>query len=146
MISNTYAKAYTEVYEILNYLDEEELSKIPQEKIEFYKENRDKEYKFQINPTMNLDRQNFLRETYAIIISLFRDYIATDNQKVGLDKLLMDNQEIKENEKREKYNLDEIFKNRKKEIESNNLPMPIEVKKEKFLKQIIDYIKSWFNK
>ena len=36
---------------------------------------------------------------------------------------------------------DEIFKNRKKEIESNNLPMPIEVKKENFLKQIIDYIK-----
>ena len=46
---NTYAKAYTEVLEILKYFSEEEYSKIPQEKIEFYKNNMDKNYNYNIN-------------------------------------------------------------------------------------------------
>ena len=37
MIDNKYAKAYTEVLEIIKYFPEEEYNKIPKEKIEFYK-------------------------------------------------------------------------------------------------------------
>ena len=50
---NTYAKAYTEVLEILKYFSEEEYSKIPQEKIEFYKNNMDKNYNYNINPNID---------------------------------------------------------------------------------------------
>jgi len=35
-----YANAYAEVYEILSCLDEEELSKIPEDLIEVFEENR----------------------------------------------------------------------------------------------------------
>ena len=40
-MTNIYAKAYTEVLEILNHFSKEEYSKIPQEKIDFYKNNMD---------------------------------------------------------------------------------------------------------
>ena len=37
MINSRYAKAYTEVLEIIKYFPKEEFAKIPEEKIEFYK-------------------------------------------------------------------------------------------------------------
>ena len=42
MINSMYAKAYTEVLEIIKYFPEEEYVKIPKEKIEFYKNNMDR--------------------------------------------------------------------------------------------------------
>lgn len=36
-MTNTYARAYTEVIEILNHVSKKEYCKIPVEKIEFYK-------------------------------------------------------------------------------------------------------------
>ncbi len=108
---NTYAKAYTEVLEILKYFSEEEYSKIPQEKIDFYKNNMDRNYNYNINPNIDLSQQYISKEANAILISLFRDYFATENQKKTLNNLLNQNQNKLENIKREKYNSNDIFKN-----------------------------------
>lgn len=151
-ITNTYARAYTEVYEILNYLDESEISKIPKEDIEFFAENRDKEYEFKIDTTKDLYQQEFSNKTYAIIISLFRDYIATDVQKEEINKALMHNQEIIEAEKREKYNPENIFNKpikehiQVKEISEEPNEVSLEVKKENIFQKFINYIKSLFIK
>lgn len=53
-MNSNYAKAYTEVLEILNYLSKEEYSKIPEEKIRYFKENMDKDYIFTVNPRIDL--------------------------------------------------------------------------------------------
>lgn len=45
-MNNTYSKAYTEVLEIINHFSEEEYKKIPKEKIDFFEENKDKDYNF----------------------------------------------------------------------------------------------------
>ena len=80
-IKNNYAKAYKEVLEIIQYFPEEEYNKIPKEKIEFYKNNMDKEHEFILNPEIDLSEQNILKETYTIIITLFQDYFAKEKQK-----------------------------------------------------------------
>ena len=72
-MTDTYKRAYTEVLEIINYFPAEEYAKIPNEKIEFYKENMDKEYDFHINPNIDLEKQNISREANAILITLFDD-------------------------------------------------------------------------
>lgn len=108
---NTYAKAYTEVLEILKYFSEEEYSKIPKEKIDFYKNNMDRNYNYNINPNIDLSQQYISKEANAILISLYRDYFATENQKKTLNNLLNQNQNKLENIKREKYNSNDIFKN-----------------------------------
>lgn len=84
MINTIYAKAYTEVLEIIKHFPEEEYNKIPKEKIEFYKDNKDKDYVFVINPEIDLSEQNISPEANAIIVNLFRDYFATEEQKVKI--------------------------------------------------------------
>lgn len=110
MINSTYAKAYREVVEIIKYFPEEEYVKIPKEKIEFYKNNMDRDYNFAINPEIDLSEQNISPEANAIIINLFTDYYATEKQKIKIKEILDLNQKKEEQEKREKYNPDNIFK------------------------------------
>ena len=49
-----YANAYTEVYEILSCLNNEEYLKIPEELIEVFEENRNLEYEYEINDEQDL--------------------------------------------------------------------------------------------
>ena len=122
MISTTYAKAYTEILEIIKYFPENEYSKIPKEKIEFYKNNMDKDYSFKINPDMDLSEQNISPEANAIIINLYTNYFATEEQKNKIEEILNLNQQKDDQLKRERYNPDNIFKKENKEIieESEN--------------------------
>lgn len=150
MTNNKYAKAYKEVLEIIKYFPEEEYNKIPKEKIEFYEANMDKNYQFVINPKIDLSEQNISKEANAIIVILFQDYFATEEQKEKIKEILELNEKKSEIEKREKYSPNDIFKERVKgdndykRTTENNLP--IEVKKENFFKRFIDYIKNLFIK
>lgn len=138
-MNDIYAKAYTEVLEILSYFDEEEYSKIPREKIEFYEMYRDKNYNYKINPALDLSKQNISAEANAILVSLFRDYFATESQKVKLSNLLNQNQEIVEKEKRKKYSTD-VFHSQENGGEGR--------KKENLeqTKQLCEYKETFFTK
>ena len=142
-MTNTYAKAYTEVLEILKYFPHEEYLKIPKEKILFYKNNMDKDYKFTINPNIELSEQKISNEANAVLISLFRDYFATEKQKTILKNSLFQNELIKEKKKSEKYNTD-IFHNINSNSTISNSYLPTEVKREKLWNRIIKRIKSFF--
>ena len=120
MLNNSYARAYTEVYEILNHLDQTEVSNIPKEEIDFIKENRDMDYEFKLDKDVDLNEYEFSRKTYSIIIYLYKEYIANSAEKVEIENQLNQNQRIIEDEKREKYNPDNIFKNNSNTIEKKN--------------------------
>ena len=141
MINSRYAKAYTEVLEIIKYFPKEEFAKIPEEKIEFYKNNMDKDYVFSINPELDLSVQNISPEANAIIVNLFTSYYATEEQKIKIKEILDLNQKKEEQEKREKYNPDDIFK--KKET-TNQTALVKEGKKENLFTRIFNRIKSLF--
>lgn len=146
MINNTYSRAYTEVLEIIKYFPEEEYAKIPKEKIEFYKNNMDKDYVFIINPEIDLSEQNISPEANAIIVNLFRNYFATEEQKVKIKEILDLNQKKEEQEKREKYNPDDIFKNTNKatnttvEMSENNINTALVKYKESFFARFKNFI------
>ncbi len=124
--NNKYSKAYKEVLEIIKYFPEEEYNKIPKEKIAFFEQNMDIDYEFTIDPSIDLSEQNISKEANSIIIVLFEDYFATEKQKNKIKKLLEINQEKIEQEKREKYNPDDLFASHntttinKPEIERHN--------------------------
>ena len=146
MINSTYSRAYTEVLEIIKYFPEEEYAKIPEEKIEFYKNNMDKDYVFLINPEIDLSEQNISSEANAIIVNLFRDYFATEEQKAKIKEILDLNQKKEEQEKREKYNPDDIFKNVNKvqktviETSENNINTALVEYKESFFTRFKNFI------
>ena len=116
MTNNTYARAYTEILEIIKYFPKEEYAKIPKEKIEFYKKNMDTNYNFTINPEIDLSKQNISKEANAIMVNLFKEYFATEEQKTKINEILELNQKKSEKEKREKYNPEDIFKNKESKV------------------------------
>lgn len=116
-MSEAFSKACTEVLTLLSFLDDDELSKIPLEKIEFLKRNQAKDYDYILNleiPSNKqkissetditleiapLERQNISPEANAIFITLYRDYFANEEQKKILEEILECNDEIIEKEK-----------------------------------------------
>ena len=105
-MNDTYECSYVEVLEILKHIPKEEYDKIPKQLIEFFEEHKDKSYRYIYNPVS----PKTLRKTDAIIVSLYKDYIANDNEKEQIEKRLMENYEKAETEKRKKYNPDDLFK------------------------------------
>lgn len=157
-MNNKYAKAYTEVVELLNALPIDEFNQIPSEEIEFYKENMDKDYNFSIDSGVDLSKQNISFEANNIIIDIFQKYFATEEQKKKIEKILEKNSAEEDALKRERYNPDNIFKkevssnikveetieNENVDVEKNEI-LPINVKENIFSK-IKNFILRIFNK
>ena len=146
-MNNSYAKAYTEVLEIINHFSEDEYKKIPKEKIDFYEKLKDRKYDFKINPNIDLAEQNISRKANAILVSLFRDYFATAKQKEILKNLLQQNQEKLEKEKYLKYNPDNIFNKSNSNInDSKDKVALVEIKNEVWYRKILNFFKRIFLK
>lgn len=109
-VEHEYKCAYKEVYIIIENLEEDIRGKIPKEKIEFYKNQMDIEYEFKLDLDKDLSEQNLLYQTRCILANLFRDYIATEEDRAEI--LKEEKEELKqiEHAKIEKYNPDDIFK------------------------------------
>ena len=142
-MNDVYARAYTELYEILKNISENDLNKIPKEVFNMLERKRDKEYNFKLEENIEFENQKLLRETKILLAILYRDYWATKEEK---DKIIQKwkNDIIKsEEEKKKIYN--EIFENKKERIleQKNDNNLPVEVKKEKLFKKIISFIKKY---
>ena len=145
-MEDNYQKAYKEVIEILKYVPEKSVNKIPQTMLDTFRAKMDKEYNFIVDINKTFEEQELLEETKAILANIFRDYWATPYQKERIEaKEEYDRQQI-EKMKQEKYNPNDIFKTRKMQINDNNISnLPMEVKKEKFYQKIISWLKKIFN-
>lgn len=146
MIYNSYAKAYTEVLEIIKYFPEEEYNKIPKEKIEFYKENMDKNYEFKINPELDLSKQNISIKANAIIVTLFQNYFATEEQNKKINEILKMNEIKSEQEKREKYNPEDMFKDNTEIKQKDTTQTALIESKDNFFAKIKRFIMKYIKK
>ena len=64
----TYEMAYIEVLALLrNYLSELEFNKIPKEKIDFFEKYKDRNYMFEINKELPIEKQDISKKANAII-------------------------------------------------------------------------------
>lgn len=151
---NNRRNAYTEVYTILQDLDEEEYNKIPPEVIETLDTNRNKEYEYFLDDELELKDQPMLPETKAILFNLFRDYLATPEQRTKIIKMQNEARQKNELKKQQMYNTD-VFANKsinkttkvdENEVEANNEEKQIVIYKENIFKRILNKIKSLFMK
>ena len=147
-MEDKYPKAYKQVIEILKYVPQESVDKIPKEMIKTFKINMDDKYDFKIDISKSFEEQDIFEETKAILANIFRDYWATPEQKERILEKEKNDREIEENIKREKYNPDNLFKKKQKVIQQNEEiqnNLPVEIKKEKFYKKIINFMKKIFH-
>lgn len=146
MVTEEYQIAYAQVLEIINNIPFVDYAKIPIKKIQLFKKYAKKEIKFNYNPELSLAEQNVSEKAKIIIALLFRDYWATPLQREKiLAKEKIDRQKLEE-EKREKYNTENIFLNNKahnyKEVkEEYSL---LDIKNEKWYKKIFLFFRKFF--
>lgn len=131
-------KAYVEVLEILKYIPREDYNKIPKEIIENMKSNADKGYKYIVTHFDNFQEQEMLKETETILAVLFRDYWATEEQRTKILAKEKYDLDILEEEKREKYNPNDIFKKQK--------VIDIETHENNEITELVEYKESVFTK
>lgn len=120
-----YKNAYTEVYEIIKQLDEEEYNKIPSEDIE-------------------LKDQELLPETKAILFNLFRDYLSTAEQKEKIIKMQVEERRKNEQNKAEQYKSD-VFASKKKVQDIREEHTELIEYKGNILKRIFNKIRQFFH-
>ena len=144
-------KAFKEVYIILNYLDEEEFNKIPKEIYYAIEENMDMDYEYHMNKDLDLEKQEMLSCTRAILFNLFRDYLSEPWQKEKILKMQEEERKQEELLKQQKYNSDvfaDKVKNKEKKInkEDNENKDIIKTEKENIFRKIMNKIKAIFVK
>lgn len=144
-----YMNSLYQVSEILKYITPKLKARIPKKVISYIESNKSKDFNWKIDKTLPLERQELLPATKELITVLYKDYMCDDIAKAKLNKVLNDNQIKHENEVREKYNPDNIFKERNKSYETNNRTIEnneiVSYKKESVLSKIINKIKSFFS-
>lgn len=140
--------AYSEVYEILQLIDDEYINKVPEKFIEFIKKERDTEYIANINPNVPLEEQNLLKETINILALLKLDYWCKDEEeKKELLNILNQNEEEYQEELRRKYSPDNIFRKDREKLQDNNEEnVLVEYKEQSFIKRLFEKIKNLFKR
>ena len=139
-----YKNAYTEVYEIIKQLDEEEYNQIPSEVITAIRENRNTEYEFELDEELELKEQELLPETKAILFNIFRDYLSTPEQKEKIIKMQVEERRKNEQNKSEQYNSD-LFASKKKVQDIREEHTELIEYKENILKRIFNKIRQFFH-
>ncbi len=74
------ARAFKEIYELLRIFPEVLVSKIPQNKMDFFYEHMDKEYPFEVT-IETFDPSSLSEETIAILTTLYRDCWASEEER-----------------------------------------------------------------
>lgn len=141
-------EAYAEVDMILNLMDEKYVREIPEKLRTLFKSKKAKEYSKNIVDDKPLKEQNLNKETLSILAVLNYNYWCKDEKrKKELWDIYSENDRKYQQELREKYNPDDIFKknNSPKYVENISKEDTIIEYKESIVKKIINKIKSIFH-
>lgn len=141
---------YSEVYQVLNLLGDEYINKLPRSLYNMIKEKRDINYIPQYTEDLPLNQQNIQKNTLAIITLLHLNYwCEDDNEKYEIKRILKENENKYQEEIRNKYNPDDIFKQinheEQEQIDIAKKQISMIEYKESFFKKIINKIKNFFN-
>ena len=106
--------ANSEIFEILSYMDKQQVMKIPVSLLENFKNNKKKDYISRIDKNDIYNKNNISKRTLSILAYLNVNYWVDENKKAELIEQYRKN-DIKNMEKlKEGYPID-IFENRKTE-------------------------------
>lgn len=148
-MNNINLEIYVDISVIISMMPAEMKSKISNSFINFIENNKSNNYVSNINPNIPLKEQNIRKETKEMLGIIYRDYLCNKEERINL--LQEEKRELTklEDEKREIYNPDNIFK--KNNLKDNNEEKSIKDEvsiveyKESIIKRIITKIKNLFH-
>lgn len=143
-------QAYSEIDCFIELLDDYNKSKIPKKLREFFKREKDNNYEKKIDANRPIKEQDLKEETLAIIALLNLQYWCEDEkEKERLKKIYAQNENKYQEELREKYNTDNLFKDRKKDIANSNTISEtslVEYKRHTIFTKIKNYILNFIKR
>ncbi len=141
-----YYIALAETNAILYHIEKEFIYKIPKEILNIIEKYKAENINFIYDTTKNISEQSIHKETLEILSYLNYNFWLNNEEKIEFNKIYNDNFIKLENEKREKYNPNEIFSRKKAKI-VNDENLPIEIKEEKsFFEKILNKFKAIIKK
>ena len=139
-----YKRAFTEVDEIFKLLPIDLLSKIPPKFRQIVSENKDKDYRVKIEEP--LEEKNLKKETIVILGLIYRDFIASPEEKQQLQLKEAEDFKRIEEEMQKQYDINKIFDKRKSQQVEQNETELIVYKEPSFIKKFFNLIKGIFKK
>lgn len=141
--------AYAEIDEILNLLENQYREKVPEKVRIFLKEEKMPDYTPTIDVNIPLIQQNLKRETIVLLAILNINYWCEneDEKQFFLNELAKNEEEKKK--LKEKYNLDNLFKNKQEKLIDESMQTGqelIEYKETNFISKLLKKIKQLFRK
>lgn len=147
-ISESTRKAYTEVDNFIELLDEYHKNKIPKKLREFFKNEKEEKYIKNIYRNIPIKEQNLLQETLSLIAFLNLQYWCDDEEeKKRLRKIYTENEKTSMKQMGIKYDINNIFKERRKEVieEETKDNVAMIRYKDSLIQRIINKIKKIFS-
>ena len=146
-MERAYEEAFVEIDEIFKIMPINLLSKVPVEFRQVISENKAKDYKIEI--VEPLEENNLKKETIVILGLIYRDFLASPEEREELQA--KDAEELRkiEEEMKEQYDMENIFAKRKEGKTSSNEDSSTDLivyKEQGFLKKLFNLIKRLFNK
>ena len=147
-----YSEAAAQVLDILNYTNLEDVKKIPQSFINFLVEIADKNYKSYFNHNGQMSKLDLKKQTRELLGFIYITWWCNDKERNSYKNIIhFNNQKVEDIEKIDKYNVNDIFKNKEAEkiniiIENANEKATsiIAYKKESLLKKLLDKLFGFF--
>ncbi len=141
--------AYAEIDEILNLLENQYREKVPEKVRIFLKEEKMPDYTPTIDVNIPLIQQNLKRETIVLLAILNINYWCEneDEKQFFLNELAKNEEEKKK--LKEKYNPDNLFKNKQEKLIDESMQTGqelIEYKETNFISKLLKKIKQLFRK
>ena len=135
-------KSLKEVYVILNSSDNHIIQKIPDDLKQYIINNMDDNYNFEIDSNKSLNEQKLMDKTKNALANIYKKYLFDNEEEINIKEY----KKILEEEKRIKFNPDNIFnKNKEQEniIADNKIAV---INEERWYKKLLKFLKEFFKK
>lgn len=141
-MEETKLQTFSEIYCLLKFFPESYIDKLPTKLLNLIKQNSDSKFFIEVDTTKPLEEQNISEETKNTLVVFKYNYWADEAEKRNIIEQLNRNENKNQEELREKYNPDNLFKDKETKVETvqNSVAM-VEYKESIFTK-----IKNWFKR
>ena len=153
MVNERYGIAMAETLHYLKGISQDDINKIPDNFMTFLKNNASQNYECKFDYTRPLKELNLKNETRGLIAMICLNYwCETEEQKNSFIEHLNKNEKKYQEELREEYNIDDIFKKKEfipkvekttENIDKNKLP--VQAKRENIFKRVFTRIMKIFH-
>ena len=146
MVTKEYSEAVVEVLDIIEHTRKADVEKIPKKLIDFFRSVKSSTYISKIDHSKKLNTQDLKPKTRAIIGMLYRNYWCPIEEKQQFENVIRQNYEKEQEALREKYNPDNIFKEKQEVVIEETRAMDMTIYKESLFKRFINKIRRIFKK